>query len=65
MFSFENRRLLLELGRPLWKPRDRYRYFVVFDPKQVKFFSVVNFFSIFGRPNRGSGLDPDPERYSA
>jgi hypothetical protein len=33
--------------------------------KYIYKFSAVNFFSIFGDQNRGSGLELDPDRYSA
>jgi hypothetical protein len=69
MFSFESRRLLLQLGRPLRRPRDR--QILVLDPKKMFFLAEI-FFPIFGHQTLdpdwiriGSGLDPDPDRYSA
>ncbi len=54
----------LEASSIAW-PIDRWK--VVFDPPNFFFilFPAVNFLSIFGHQNPGSGFDPDPERYSS
>ncbi len=56
-FLLRAERLLLLLGRPLWRPKDK--EIVVFDRKKMYFLSAVNFFTFFVIKT----LDPDPNRY--
>ncbi len=51
MFSFEGWRLLLLLGRPLWRARDK--QIAIFDQKKLKiFFSCIFFHSGFGHHSK-------------
>ncbi len=57
MFCFEDWRLLLKLGRPLWSPT-RDKYIAIFDQEKENF-NYIFLFNL-GHQNPGSGLDPDP-----
>ncbi len=56
MFSFEGWRLLLELRRPLWRPKDK--WIAIFYQKNI-FYSAVNFFQFL--VTKILDLDPDPD----
>jgi hypothetical protein len=61
MSSFEGRRLLLKLGRPLLRPRDYGTQLQFLIKKITNVLFSCSFFSIFDHKNPSSG----PGRYSA
>ncbi len=44
--------------RPLWRPKDK--KIAILDQKNLKGFTAVKFFPIFGHQTLDSELDPDP-----
>jgi hypothetical protein len=60
MFSFEGRRLLLLLGCPLFRLRDKYGKIAIFDLKKNSFLPAVYFFTFLVIKTLDPDLYPDP-----
>jgi hypothetical protein len=64
MFSFEGRRLLLWLGRPFWRPRDKLQ-FLMKTFSAVKFLQFLVIQTLDPDPHLETMLDPDLHQISA